>query len=99
MMLDFFCIKDQNWFLPEIANRFSTIRSAVFPSQSGMDFPRFQFPANNFSIAGLIALGLVPNNSLVPKDRVSGRSVLSRSVMQGTPITRSEEHTSELQSR
>lgn len=51
------------------------------------DLPTFHLPENNFSMAGYIALGLVPINSLVPWIIVSGRSVLSRKVIHGIPTT------------
>src|SRR5690625_6478849 len=77
------------------------ILSAVLPSHFSGTPPFFQSPANSRSKNGGIASGSVPTSSLVPMVIVSGLSVLSRSVMQGIPITvvRSEEHTSELQSR
>ena len=65
----------------------STIRSAACPSHSSGIAPFFHSPAYNLSSAGLTAAGLVPISSLVPTVQVSGRSVLSRSVIQGTPIT------------
>ena len=63
------------------------IRAAVCPSQSSGIAPFFHSPAKSLSSAGLIAAGSVPINSFVPTVQVSGRSVLSRSVIHGTPIT------------
>jgi len=63
------------------------MRAPVLPSHfSGMP-PFFHWPANRRSSAEASAAGSVPNISLVPTVTVSGRSVVSRSVMQGTPIT------------
>ena len=44
-------------------------------------------PENNVSNAGLIARGFEPISSFVPIFTVSGRSVLSRKVIHGIPIT------------
>src|SRR5690625_2834492 len=65
----------------------SMILSAVLPSHFSGTPPFFQSPANSRSKNGGIASGSVPTSSLVPMVIVSGLSVLSRSVMQGIPIT------------
>src|SRR5690554_3929825 len=76
------CLKLTTYDHFSLLEMISTILSEVFPSHSSGMLPSFQPPANNFSMAGLIAFGFVPNNSFVPIVIVSGRSVLSRSVMQ-----------------
>ena len=63
-----------------------TILCPAFPSHNSGITPFFHLPENNFSMVGLIERGSVPINSLVPIVTVSGRSVLSRNVKQGTPI-------------
>ena len=61
------------------------IRRAVFPSQKGGIAP-FLRPEKSRCMAGPIASGSVPINSLVPSSIISGLDV-SYKVMQGTPLT------------
>src|SRR5690606_30453290 len=65
----------------------STIRSAAFPSHNSGTPPFFQAPFIIRVRAGAMAAGSVPISSLVPTVQVSGRSVLSRRVRHGTPMT------------
>jgi len=63
------------------------MRSPVLPSHSGGTLPDFQRPSNRRPSAGASLAGSVPISSLVPSVTVSGRSVVLRIVMHGTPIT------------
>ena len=64
-----------------------TILSEVLPSQSSGIPPFFHCPSNRRTMCTGMFAGSVPTSSLVPVVMVSGRSVLSRNVIQGTCIT------------
>ena len=55
--------------------------------QTSLKLDLKDFSKNNFFKNGFNLSGSVPTNSLVPTFTVSGRSVLSRNVIHGTPNT------------
>lgn len=63
------------------------MRGEVWPSQRGGIPPSGQRPAKRSARAGAMAAGSVPTRRFVPMVQVSGRSVLSRRVRQGTCMT------------
>src|SRR5262249_2063370 len=60
-------------------------RSAACPSQSSGTRPGLARPARTSVAAATALAGSVPTSWLVPTSTVTGRSVFSRSVRQGTP--------------
>src|SRR5258708_210161 len=60
-------------------------RCGAWPSESGGMRPPFPFPARISCAAATILQGSLPTSKFVPSEIVTGRSVFSRRVRQGTP--------------
>src|SRR5438270_3388263 len=69
----------------KLSTTISAIRSPACPSHSGGTVPFLALPESTVASSVRNLSGLRPTRTLLPKVTVTGRSVLSRTVRQGTP--------------
>ena len=79
------CEEGSSWTARKHSTRVATILWPAFPSHNGGIREAVVFSFNDVRAASTIAVGFVPMSRLVPLVIVTGRSVLFRSVMHGTP--------------